>query len=348
MKKFRSMLTISMVILVVVTSFLSVLFAILAVNGRFLERTEMRPMMFGLAAGDVLLLILLATMLATGFILVMRSIIRPVVDLERAINKIIAGDYDVKVKVNNKSAEIRELVENFNLMVEQLKSNEYLHKDFSSNISHEFKTPLAIIKGYADLLEEGNLTEEEQQNYAKYISRESKRLSVLTANLLRISSLDNDKVHGKITSFSLDEQIRQTVLSMASKWEEKGIKIDIQLKEINFSGEEELLNQVWFNLLDNAIKFTEPKGNVTITAESDTDAITVEISDTGIGMDDETLQNIYKQFYRGNTDKRYEGNGLGLSLVQRIIALHDGTIEAESLIGTGSCFTVTLPVNGNK
>lgn len=348
MKKFRSMLTISMVILVVVTSLLSVLFAILTVNGRFLERTEMRPMMFGLAAGDVLLLILLATMLATGFVLVTRSMMRPIVDLDRAISKIISGDYDVKIKVTNKSAEIRELVENFNLMVDQLKSNEYLHKDFSSNISHEFKTPLAIIKGYADLLEEGNITEEEQQNYAKYISRESKRLSVLTANLLRISSLDNDKVHGKVSTFSLDEQIRQTVLSMESKWAEKGINIDLQLNEIIFSGEEELLNQVWFNLLDNAIKFTEPKGIVTITAESDADTITVEISDTGIGMEDETLKNIYKQFYRGNTDKRYEGNGLGLSLVQRIINLHEGTIEAESLIGTGSSFTVTFPAVGHK
>lgn len=348
MKKFRSILTISLIILVCVTAFLSTLFAILTVNGRFLEREDMRHLMFGLAAGDVLLLILIVTGITTGFFFVMRAMLQPIVDLERAISKVRDGDYTAKVRINKRTTEMSEMLDNFNAMVEKLQQNEYLHKDFSSNISHEFKTPLAIIKGYADLLEEGDLTEEEQKNYASYISRESKRLSILTANLLRISSLDNDKVHGKISNFSLDEQIRQTVLSMESKWVEKGIKIDLQLNEIDFSGEEELLNQVWFNLLDNAIKFTETKGSITITAESDSDSVIVEISDTGIGMDDETLKNIYKQFYRGNTDKRFEGNGLGLSLVQRIIDLHDGTIEAESLLGTGSCFTVVLPVDGHK
>ena len=230
MRKFRSMLTFSVITLVLITVFLSVLFAILTVNGRFLERAYMRHMMFGLAAGDVLLILLLVTAITAGFVFVMRSMMRPIVDLEHAVSKIKAGDYNVKIKVNNRSAEIKELLENFNLMVEQLKSNEYLHKDFSSNISHEFKTPLAIIKGYADLIAEGDLTEEEQQNYAEYISRESKRLSVLTANLLRISSLDNDKVHGKTTIFSLDEQIRQTVLSMEANWVEKDIEMDLDLK----------------------------------------------------------------------------------------------------------------------
>lgn len=348
MKKFRSMLTISMIILVAVTSLLSILFAILTVNGRFLEREEMQHVMFGLAAGDLMLIILLAIILTIGFILVTRSMMRPIVDLERAINRIKAGDYNVKVKVSNRSAEMQELIENFNLMVEQLKGNEYLHKDFSSNISHEFKTPLAIIKGYADLLEEGNLSEEEQKNYAKHISRESKRLSALTANLLKISSLDNDKGLGKTTVFSLDEQIRQTVLSMETKWVEKNINVSLDLQDISVSGEEELLNQVWFNLLDNAIKFTEPRGSIEIVANKTGDEIVVDISDTGIGMDDETLKNIYKQFYRGNTDKRYEGNGLGLSLVYRIVNIHGGTIEAESLPGTGTCFTITLPSGTHK
>lgn len=344
MKKFRSRLSIAVVILVFVTSFLSVLFAILTVNGRFLERPEMRHVMFGLAAGDLFLLIILILIITIGFILVFRAMMQPILQLDRAVEKVTAGDYNVKVDTYNKPNEIAELLNNFNTMVEQLSHNEYLHKDFSSNISHEFKTPLAIIKGYADLLEEGELSAEEQQNYARYISRESKRLSVLTTNLLRISSLDNDKVHGKASNFLLDEQIRQSVLDLESKWSEKAIKIDLNLRKIPFTGEEELLNQVWFNLLDNAIKFTEPKGNITISAIKDGDDAVVEISDTGIGMDDETLKNIYKQFYRGNTDKRYEGNGLGLSLVQRIVALHKGTIEAESVQGVGTSFIVELPI----
>lgn len=348
MRRFRSTLTFAVITLVLVTAFLSVLFAILTVNGRFLEREEMRHMMFGLAAGDLILLLLLVTGITAGFVFVMRSMIRPIVDLEQAVSKIKAGDYNVKVKVNNRSEEIKELLENFNLMVEQLKSNEYLHKDFSSNISHEFKTPLAIIKGYADLLEEGNLTEEEQKNYAKYISRESKRLSVLTTNLLRISSLDNDKVYGKTTQFSLDEQIRQTVLSMESKWVEKDIDIDLDLKEINFTGEEELLNQVWLNLIDNAIKFTEPEGKVTVTARKGAEKVTVIVSDNGAGMDKETLTHIYEQFYRGNTANRAEGNGLGLPLVQRIISLHGGEIKAESMVGFGTSFIITLPIKNHK
>lgn len=348
MRRFRSTLTFAVITLVLVTSFLSILFAILTVNGRFLEREETRHMMFGLAAGDVFLILLLVTGITAGFVFVMRSMIRPIVDLEHAVSKIKAGDYNVKIKVNSRSEEIKELLENFNLMVEQLKSNEYLHKDFSSNISHEFKTPLAIIKGYADLLEEGNLTEEEQKNYAKYISRESKRLSVLTTNLLRISSLDNDKVHGKTTQFSLDEQIRQTVLSMESKWVEKDIEIDLDLRAINFTGEEELLNQVWFNLLDNAIKFTEHAGKVTVTAKKGIETVTVIVSDTGIGMDRVTLSHIYEQFYRGDTENRSEGNGLGLPLVQRIISLHGGEIKAESMVGFGTSFIITLPIKNHK
>lgn len=343
MRKFRSRLTIAMVILVCVTSFLSVLFAILTVNGRFLERAEMRHVMFGLAAGDVLLLILLVTIIATGFVLVMRSSIQPLVELDRAIRKVTAGDYDVQVKVRDKASEISELQRNFNLMVEQLKNNAYLHKDFSSNISHEFKTPLSIIKGYADLLEEGNLTEEERKMYAGFISMESTRLTELTSNLLKLSRLDHDAIHGKRSSFCLDEQIRQTVLSMESKWTGKDLHIDLELQEAFFTGEEELLNLVWFNLLDNAVKFTEKGGTIQITLRRHEKHIAVAVSDDGIGMSFETMKHIYDRFYRGNTEKRYEGAGLGLSLVQRIVHLHGGRISVDSVQGEGSCFTVTLP-----
>lgn len=348
MRKFRSKLTAAMIILVVVTSFLSVLFAILTVNGKFLERPEMRHVMFGLAAGDVILLIILITMIAIGFILVMRSIMKPILELDKAVSKVTAGDYNVKVDTYNKAEAIVDLLNNFNTMVEQLRNNEYLHKDFSSNISHEFKTPLAIIKGYADLLEEGDITEEEQRNYAQYISKESKRLSTLTANLLSLSSLDYDKLHGRKTRISIDEQIRQAVLNMEAKWLEKNIDIDLELKEIFFTGEEELLNQVWFNLLDNAIKFTDESGRISISAGKHHDNIIVRIEDNGVGMDEETLSHIYEQFYRGNTATRYEGTGLGLSLVQRIIHLHNGIISADSKLGEGTCFTIVLPSNNYK
>lgn len=343
MRKFRSRLSIAMIILVLVTSFLSVLFAILTVNGKFLERPQMRHMMFGLAAGDLFLLIILVMALAVGFTVIVRSMMQPILQLDRAVEKVTAGDYSVKLDTYNKPDDIVELLNNFNTMVEQLRNNEYLHKDFSSNISHEFKTPLAIIKGYADLIEEGNLTEEEQRNYAGYISRESKRLSTLTANLLRLSSLDYDGLHGRKERFSLDEQIRQSVLNMEAKWLEKDIEIELDLQELDFTGEDELINQIWSNLLDNAIKFTEEGGKISISAVRDGDYINITIADTGVGMDGETLKHIYEQFYRGDTAKRYEGTGLGLSLVQRIIQLHNGRILAESKPGEGTCFKITLP-----
>lgn len=348
MRKFRSRLSIAMIILVLVTSFLSVLFAILTVNGKFLERPQMRHMMFGLAAGDLFLLIILVMALAVGFTIIVRSMMQPILQLDRAVEKVTAGDYNVRVDTYNKPDEIAELLDNFNQMVEQLSYNEYLHKDFSSNISHEFKTPLAIIKGYADLLEEGNLTEEEQRNYAGYISRESKRLSTLTANLLSLSSLDYDSIHGRKVRFSVDEQIRQTVLNMEAKWLEKDIDIELDLQEVYFTGEEELLNQIWFNLLDNAIKFTDAGGTVHITSAKSHDNIVISIADTGVGMDKETLKHIYEQFYRGDTAKRYEGTGLGLSLVQRIVQLHDGKIIAESTQNKGTKFTISLPIKKHK
>lgn len=342
MRRFRLILTVAMVVLVAVTSFLSVFLAILTVNGRFLERSEMRHVMFGLAAGDVILLILLITLIATGFVLVMRSMMRPIIELDKAVKRVTAGDYSVKLDAWNKQQDMAELLQNFNVMVEQLANNEYLHKDFSSSISHEFKTPLAIIKGYADLLAEGNLTEEEQRTYAEYISKESSRLSSLTANLLRLSSLDYEGLHGKKVMFSLDEQIRQAVISMEAKWMAKDIEIDLDLEEVEFTGEEELMNQVWFNLLDNAIKFTETGGRITIKASRTQEKTYITIADTGVGMDEETVKNIYRQFYRGNTADRYEGTGLGLTLVNRIIDLHGGSIITESKLQEGTKFTIVL------
>lgn len=342
MRKFRSTLSIAMIALVVLTALLASMLAIMIVNGRFLERPEMRHVMFGLAAGDLIVLIIIIMIIATGFILIMRSMMQPILQLDKAVEQVIAGDFNINIDIYNKHDDIAELLNNFNRMVEQLKNNEYLHKDFSSNISHEFKTPLAIIKGYADLLQEGGLTEEERRNYAEYIARESKRLSMLTANLLSLSSLDYEKIHGRKTKFSLDEQIRQTVLNMEAKWIEKHIDIELDLEEIYFKGEEELINQVWFNLLDNAIKFTEPGGKIYVSAFNDDGKITVRFSDTGTGMDSETLKHIYEQFYRGDTAKRYEGTGLGLSLVQRIINIHDGKITAESKPGEGTTFTIVF------
>lgn len=342
MKNLRARIIVLMMVIIGVSCTISVSITILSMNGFFEDRT-IKTMILGMAARDVILLTLLTISVGIWVYLVTHSATSPIAEISRALRQVADGNYDVEVDIQEKGKDFDMLEKDFNAMVQQLKMNEYLHKDFSSNISHEFKTPLSIIKGYADLLAAGDISEEEK-SYAKMISEESSRLSTLTANLLRLSSMEQSQVYLKRSVFSLDEQIRQAVLSMDSKWMEKNIEIDLELQDISFNGDEELLNHVWLNLLDNAVKFTDNGGKITIVLEIDKGEIVASFEDSGIGMDSDTLDNIFRQFYRGDTGKRYEGSGLGLSLAQRIVQLHEGNILVESAEGRGSIFTVVIPV----
>ena len=181
--------------------------------------------------------------------------------------------------------------------------------------------------------------------YSGQIARESGRLTSLTSNLLKLSSLDYNETHMRRTQFSLDEQIRQVVLAMEARWSAKNIVMDLELKDIEFIGEEELMNQVWMNLIDNAVKFTPEGGKITVMAVKTKEQISVTVEDDGIGMSEETMNHVFEQFYRGDTENRYEGSGLGLSLVQRIVSLHGGSVLVESVQGSGSIFMVTLPLD---
>lgn len=345
MKILRARIIALMMVIIGISCTISVCITVLSMNGFFEDRT-IKTMFMGMAARDFILLMLLIATVVIYVRLVTHSATNPMEEISRALKKIAAGDYDVKLEIHEKGKDFDVIEDDFNAMVEKLKSNEYLHKDFSSNISHEFKTPLSIIKGYADLLAASDISEE-HKSYANMISEESRRLTTLTSNLLRLSSIEQSQVHIKKVSFSLDEQIRQAVLSMDSKWMEKNIEMDLELHDIVFVGDEELLGHVWFNLLDNAIKFTDKGGKISINLSKDKGEIVASFEDSGIGMDSETMENIFQQFYRGNTGKRYEGSGLGLSLVQRIVQLHGGTVLVESVQGMGSNFTVILPVKKN-
>ena len=257
MRKFRSKLTAAMIILVVVTSFLSVLFAILTVNGKFLERPEMRHVMFGLAAGDVILLIILITMIAIGLILVMRSIMKPILELDKAVSKVTAGDYNVKVDTYNKAEAIVDLLDNFNTMVEQLRNNEYLHKDFSSNISHEFKTPIASINGFAELLlEKKDLSEADKRQYLEIIADESARLSKFASDTTLLSRLSAQQIVTDREIYDLSEQLRQCSIILSYKWLEKNQEFTAELTPVMFNGNKEMMQHLWINLMDNAIKYS--------------------------------------------------------------------------------------------
>lgn len=347
MRKLRARLIAVMMVIVGVSCTISIFVTVLSMNGFFEGRT-IEMMVMGMAVRDVILIVLVLTFIGLWVYMITHTATNPMTEISRAMRKIADGNYDVELDTGETGKEFVQLEKDFNGMVQQLQNNEYLHKDFSSNISHEFKTPLAIIKGYADLLQSNDLTEEERHTYSKQISEESKRLTSLTANLLKLSSLQYSETHMKRNVFSLDEQIRQVVLAMESRWTEKDIHMDLDLGDIDFTGEEELLNQVWMNLLDNAIKFTSEGGKITITAHTIKDDITVTIEDDGIGMTEETMSHVFEQFYRGDTENRYEGSGLGLSLVQRIVQLHGGNVLVESEPGSGSIFMVTLPLNTKK
>jgi len=287
----------------------------------------------------------LASYIVIGIILTMvltRRVVRPVLRLTDATRNVAIGNFDVELEVRSKD-EIGLLTKNFNRMVTELRGMEVLRKDFINNVSHEFKTPMASIKGFANLLRDSDMTEEERRDYLDIIVYETDRLAHLSSNLLKLSKLENQEIPELAEKFSLDEQIRRAVLLLEGKWQEKDLHFDIDMEEMTFQGSEELMQQVWLNLLGNAIKFSTKNSTLSIHGRSEKDRLIVEIRDRGIGMSEETVKRLFEKFYQGNTAHSSEGSGLGLPLVKRIVEIHSGTITVNSNIGEGSTFTVEIP-----
>lgn len=343
MRKVRSRLTILLYLLVIGSSLFSLLLAALVRNGVILRRDTVRYLLFGYAAKDVFLLVVAVAAVVVVVMITSRSTTNPIRDLNRAVKEVAAGNFGARVDIRDRVEEYGELQRNFNLMAEELQANEYLRKDFISNVSHELKTPLSIMNGYAHLLAEGGLTEEETREYARLIEEESGRLTDLTGNMLRLSRIDNRHLTPKAETFALGEQLRQVILRLEPRWTAARLEMDPDIQDVDYTGDQELLGQVWENLLGNAIKFTPAGGKVSVTLREEADRVTVAVADTGIGMDSATLGRIFEQFFRGETEHKREGSGLGLPLSKRIAELHGGTITAESAPGRGSVFTVALP-----
>ena len=343
MRRIRSRLTILLLILVIVTSIFSLTLGALVRNGIIFQRDTMRYLLFGYAAKDILLLAIAVAAVAILITVTSRSTTNPIRELSRAAREIAGGNYDVTVPERGRVEEFGELERNFNLMTAELRANEYLRKDFISSVSHQLKTPLSILNGYAQLLAEGRLTEDEQREYSKYIATESNRLVGLVDDMLRLSRIDHREIQRKAEIFPLGEQLRRAVLQLEPRWREAGLEVVADIPDLDFTGDSELLGQVWMNLLDNAVKFTPRGGRIHVELTSEADAVRVTVADTGCGMDAETLARVFEQFFQGNTEHRAEGCGLGLTLCKRITELHGGTITAESHPGEGSKFIVTLP-----
>ena len=292
----------------------------------------------------ILLLALVSLLLGTVIALyVGRLIVRPVQNISEAFDALSAGNFDVRVPENERLREIREMAQHFNAMTYDLSHIETLRSDFVANVSHEFKTPIAAIEGYATLLQNRSLSPEKHDHYVEKILENSRRLANLSGNVLMLSKLENQEIISGKSEFRLDEQLRKCVLLLEGKWAEKNIEFDMELPKVNYYGSEPLLSQVWVNILDNAIKHS-PAGGVVHIAIWQTDGLlTVTITDHGDGMPEEVQKHIFEKFYQGDSSHKTEGNGLGLALVRRIVELCKGTIKVESTPGNGASFSVSLP-----
>lgn len=271
-----------------------------------------------------------------------KRILRPIRTLSKATEEVAKGNFSVKIGIP-KDYEFALLAKNFNKMVHELSSIETLRNDFVSNVSHEIKTPIASIQGFAKLIQDKNLNDDERSEFTDIIISESSRLSKLTSNILKLSKLENQEVITGKAEFALDEQIRCAILIMEPEWSEKGIDLDIDLDKVSIIGNEDLLQQVWLNIIGNAIKFTEKGGTIGIKLMDLKDKIVIKVSDNGVGMNEETQRHIFDKFYQGDKSHLSKGNGLGLSLVKRIIELCDGEIKVRSKLNYGTTFTIELP-----
>lgn len=286
-----------------------------------------------------------SAMVGTILILVaVRSIVKPIKRISEASKEVAKGNFDIEVPIGS-GDEIGRLTADFNQMTKELKNIDLLRKDFVSNVSHEFKTPITSIKGYANLMSEGSLPSGQVKEYSSIIVSESERLALLSSNLLKLSELDSKVIREQATGYSLDEQIRQTILLLETQWEAKEIDFEIDLESVDVSANAFLLQEVWMNLIQNAIKFSHPKGRIIISlTKSDTQA-SVIIRDEGTGILPEDRSRIFERFYKADKSRSKDGNGLGLAIVKKIVELSNGEIRFESEPGKGSAFFVDLPLH---
>lgn len=269
--------------------------------------------------------------------------LRPIHILINATQEIADGNFDVRIPTPRGPSEFQCLVESFNKMAEKLGSIETLRNDFVGNVSHEFKTPVASIKGFAKLLKKEDLPEKERQEYLDIIITESERLAQLSGNMLLLSRLEKEEAFTDCNTFALDEQLRQSIVLLNPIWEKKNIVFDIDLDDMEIHASEEMLKHVWLNLLQNAIKFSKEGGCIHIRNKSDETQHEIEISDEGVGMDNETKERLFEKFYQADKSRMTEGNGLGLALVSKIVKMSGGKIVVESEPEKGSSFHISLP-----
>ena len=351
--KSKTRLKDKMVVRVVAISFISVLltFALLTILTFLLfifGKWEINiPSHFEPMNSSLIFILAIIISLFVGLlfsIFVSTRFLQPLTELKKMTSKVAKGDFTVQMKEIPEN-EFGEFMKDFNVMVRELRKNEMLKNDFVSNVSHEFKTPLAVIEGYATLLQDSNLDEESKEKYTKVIVEATKKLSNLVNNVLKISRIDNRKITINNETFSLDEQIRESILLYQEEWSNKNINFEIDLEEVDIVGDKSLLSNVWNNLISNAIKFSHENSTIFVNLTKENNNAKFVIKDEGCGIDIEDIPYIFDKFFQSDKSHKSQGNGLGLTLVKEIVTLSKGKIEVESKLGKGTSFIVYLPIN---
>lgn len=289
-------------------------------------------------------MVLFSVVLGGGLSIIMsRFFLRPVTRMGRAMERVAAGDFTVRLDNPGALGEMRDSYAHFNTMTRALAATETLQSDFISNVSHEFKTPINAIEGYAMLMQDAGNDPALQREYADKILLSTRRLSELVNNILLLSKVDNQTMPLEKHPYRLDEQLRRAILLLERKWTQKQIEWDVDMDEATYTGNESLMLHVWVNLLDNAIKFDPVGGEIRLRLHCESTCIRITVSDNGPGIPKAQQSAIFERFYQADGSHKSEGNGLGLALARRIVRMCGGEISVSSEPGKGSCFTVELP-----
>lgn len=271
---------------------------------------------------------------------------RPVGQIIKAAEQMMTGDFSVRIPPLHGIANadgFGVIADYFNQMAQELSGTETLRTDFIANVSHELKTPLAVIQNYGTMLQQQDLPENKRLEYAKAITDASRRLANLITNILKLNKLENQQIFPKAETYDLGEQLCECLLTFERAWEDKALDIETDVEEeVMVNSDEELLSLVWNNLFSNAIKFTPPRGKISLTLKAEGEFAVVQVSDTGCGISPEVGKHMFEKFYQGDTSHATQGNGLGLALVKRVMDIVGGDISVSSEVGKGSRFTVKL------
>lgn len=351
-KRIHGMAMIGILMLTLEAFIIIVLIAALLLDGEPFELSAVDSETFLALRSNMSKIALLSLLLAVViFVAFERTIIKPMRNMTWHMGELAKGDFSIRMPPNERFAinEVKQFTKSFNKAAEELSGIETMRANFISDFSHEFRTPIASISGFAQLLRDQNLSKEERKEYLDVIIDESKRLSNLSEDILSLSRIESSSILTNIGTVDVAEGLRRSITIVEPNVNEKSIAINVDIDEAELVGNADYLSQLWTNILQNAVKFTPKNGRIDVSLKTTQDAknrtVTCTISDNGCGMDETTRAHLFERFYQGDTSHAQEGNGIGLALCKRIVDLHGGTIRVKTALDKGSTFTVTLPCN---